>query len=39
VADASECGNESSGSVKFGEFLDSSQTSLLLKKVSARWSK
>ena len=35
VADASECGNEPSGSVKCGEFLDQ----LLLKKDSAPWSK
>ena len=39
VADACECGNEPSGSVKCGEFLDQLQTSQLLKKVSAPWSK
>ena len=39
VADACECGNEPSGSVKCGEFLDSLQTSQLLKKDSAPWSK
>jgi len=38
VADACECGNEPSGSVKCGEFLDYMQTSLLLKD-SAPWSK
>ena len=39
VADAFECGNEPSGSVKCGEFLDQLQTSQLLKKDSAPWSK
>ena len=39
VADACECGNEPSGSVKCGEFLDQLQTSWLLKKDSAPWSK
>ena len=39
VADACECGNEPSGSVKYGEFLDQLQTSQLLKKDSAPWSK
>ena len=39
VADACECGNEPSGSVKCGEFLDQLQTSQLLKKDSAPWSK
>jgi len=39
LADACECGNEPSGSVKCGEFLDWLQTSRLLKKVSAPWSK
>ena len=34
VADACECGNEPSGSVKCGELLDQ-----LLKKDSAPWSK
>jgi len=32
VANACECGNEPSGSVKFGQFLD-----YLLKKDSAPW--
>ena len=39
VADACECDNEPSGSVKCGEFLDSLQTSQFLKKDSAPWSK
>ena len=39
VADACECGNEPSGSVKCGEFRDQLQTSQLLKKDSAPWSK
>ena len=39
VADACGCGNEPSGSVKSGEFLDQLQTSQLLKKDSAPWSK
>ena len=39
VADACECGNEPSGSVKCGEFLDWLQTGQLLKKDSAPWSK
>ena len=39
VADACECGNEPSGSVKCEEFLDQLQTSQLLKKDSAPWSK
>ena len=39
MADACECGNEPSGSVKCGEFLDQLQTSQLLKKDSAPWSK
>ena len=34
MADAFECGNEPSGSVKFGEFHDYLQTSQLLKKDS-----
>ena len=38
VADACECGNEPSGSVKCGEFLDQMQNSQLLKKDSAPWS-
>ena len=37
VADACECGNEPSGSVKCGEFVDQLQTSQLLKD-SAPWS-
>jgi len=39
VTDACECGNELSGSVKCGEFLDQLQTSQLLKKDSELWSK
>ena len=39
VADACECGNEPLGSIKCGEFLDQLQTSQLLKKDSAPWSK
>ena len=39
VADACECGNEPSGCIKCGEFLDQLQTSQLLKKDSAPWSK
>ena len=39
VADACECGNEPSGSVECGVFLDQLQTSQLLKKDSAPWSK
>ena len=39
VADACECGNEPSGSMKCGEFLDQLQTSQLFKKDSAPWSK
>ena len=39
VADACECGNEPSGSMKCGEFLDQLQTSQLLKKDPAPWSK
>ena len=38
MADACECGNEPSGCVKCGEFLDQLQTSQLLKKDSAPWS-
>jgi hypothetical protein len=34
-----ECGNEPSGSTKFGEFLDYLKTGLRLKKDSAAWSK
>ena len=39
MVDACECGNEPSGSMKCGEFLDQLQTSQLLKKDSAPWSK
>ena len=39
LSNACECGNEPSGSVKCGEFLDWLQTSQLLKKGSAPWSK
>ena len=39
VADACECGNERSDSVKCGESLDQLQTSQLLKKDSAPSSK
>jgi len=38
MADVCECGNEPSGSVKCGEFLDYLETGLLLKKDSAPWS-
>ena len=38
VAESCECGNEPSGSVKCGEFLDQLQTSQLLKKDTAPWS-
>ena len=39
LADACECGNEPSGSVKCEESFDQLQTSQLLKKDSAPWSK
>ena len=39
MAGTFECGNELSGSVKCGEFLDWLQTGYLLKKDSAPWSK
>jgi len=39
VADTCECGDEPSGSIKCGEFLDHLQTGYLLKKDSAPWSK
>ena len=39
VAEACECGNKNSGFVKCREFLDQLQTSQLLKKDSAPWSK
>ena len=38
MAGTCECGNEPSGSIKCGEFLDLLQTGLLLKKDSAAWS-
>ena len=34
-----DCGNELSGSIKCGEFLDQLSTGQLLKKDSAPWSK
>ena len=39
VADACDCGNEPSGSVKYGEILDQLQNGQLLKKDSAAWRK
>jgi hypothetical protein len=39
VAGSCEYGNEPSGSIKCGEFLDELRTSGLLKKASAPWSK
>jgi hypothetical protein len=39
VAGTCECGNEISGSMKCGEFLELLQTGLLLKKDSASCSK
>ena len=39
VAESCECANEPLGSVKCEEFLDQLQTSQLLKKDSALWSK
>ena len=38
MADACECGNEPSGSVKCGEFLDWLQSGQFLKKDCAVWS-
>jgi len=38
VAYACECGDEPSGSVKCGEFLDELQASQLLRKDPAPWS-
>ena len=38
VADTCECGDEPSGSMKCGEFLDYMRTCQLLKKDSAAWS-
>ena len=39
VAGTCECGNEPSGSIKCGEFLDYLRTGWLLKKDSVPWSK
>jgi hypothetical protein len=39
LAGTCKCGNEPSGSIKCGEFLDQPKTGLLLKKESAPWSK
>ena len=39
VAGTCECGNEPSGSIKCGEFIDQLRTAYLLKKDSAPWSK
>ena len=39
VAGTFECGNEPSGFIECGEFLDQLQTGQLLKKDSAPWSK
>ena len=39
VAETCECGDEPSGSIKCGEFLDQLKTAYLLKKDSAQWSK
>jgi len=39
VADACECDNEPSGSVKCGEFFELLQTGYLLKMDFASWSK
>ena len=39
MAGTYECGNEPSGSIKCGEFLDYIKTGYLLKKDSAPWSK
>ena len=38
VAGTGECGNEHSGSIKCGEFLDRLKTGGLFKKDSAVWS-
>ena len=38
MAGICECGNEPSGSIKCGEFLDWLKTGYLLKKDSAVWS-
>ena len=39
VAGTCQCGNEPSGFIKFGEFLDQLRTGQLLKEGSAPWSK
>jgi hypothetical protein len=39
MAGTCECGNEPSGSIKFGEYLDWLRTGWLLKKDSAPWIK
>ena len=39
VAGACECGNEPSGSIKWGEFLDQLKTGQLLEKDCAAWNK
>jgi hypothetical protein len=39
VAGTCECGNEPSGSIKCGEFLDYLRTGYLFKKDPAAWSK
>jgi hypothetical protein len=38
MAGSCECGNEPSGFIKCGEYLDSLRTGKLLKKDSAPWS-
>ena len=38
MAGASECGDEPSGSIKCGDFLDQLRTGKFLKKDSAPWS-
>jgi hypothetical protein len=38
VAGCWECGNERSGSIKWGEFLDSLTTGQILNKDPAAWS-
>jgi len=39
LAGTYECGNETSGSIKFGEFLEKLKTGLFLKEDCAAWSK
>ena len=39
VVGTCECGNEPSGFIKFGEFLDQLETGQLRKEDSAQWSK